>query len=325
MEAALFDDEHGYYSKNIRTVGRRGDFSTSPSLDPALAKAIAGWLRQRWREKPQPPKNLIEVGAGDGSLAEQTARALGWAGRHGLRYHIVETSPPLRAQQQERLGGGRRFRWHGSMPEALAACAGRASIISNELVDAFPATLLQWASTPPRWRQVSLDHDGERWTDEPGQPVSSPPGSSLAGAVEFADGQRIERHDSYFEWLRAWLPGWRSGEMLTIDYGDTFPALYHRRPRGTLRAYFAHQRLETLPEILARPGRQDITADIDFTDLQQRGELLGLENIDLCTQAEFIARHHPVDNPSHNPLTDPHGAGGAFKILQQNRLLTADH
>jgi len=32
--------------------------------------------------------------------------------------------------------------------------------------------------------------------------------------------------------------------MLTIDYGDTCPALYLRRPRGTLRAYAHHQRLE---------------------------------------------------------------------------------
>ena len=322
MEAALFDPESGYYSANIRSVGRRGDFSTSASLNPMLAKAVAGWLRRSWRETPSFPRHVIEVGAGDGSLAADIAKALGWRGRRDLTYHIVETSAPLRQLQQERLAGQKRFQWHAEMPEALKACDGRAIIISNELVDAFPATLLQWRNDPPDWHEIVLDHDGERWVDGLGDAVSSPPESSLRSDGKFNEGQRVERHDSYFEWLHDWLPSWREGEMLTIDYGDTFPQLYHRRPRGTLRGYFAHQRFESLAEILARTGKQDITADVDFTDLEQRGVSLGLEAVNLCTQDKFIAAHTPpprTRDDSNQRIADPHGPGTAFKVLHQRR------
>lgn len=32
MEAALYDPGHGYYTSRIRTVGTRGDFSTTATL-----------------------------------------------------------------------------------------------------------------------------------------------------------------------------------------------------------------------------------------------------------------------------------------------------
>ncbi|MBU3665820.1 MAG: hypothetical protein FGM15_08105, partial [Chthoniobacterales bacterium] len=41
-----------------------------------------------------------------------------------------------------------------------------------------------------------------------------------------------------------------------------------RRPHGTLRAYRGQQRLSGT-EILDLPGRQDITADVNFDDLRQ--------------------------------------------------------
>ena len=54
--------------------------------------------------------------------------------------------------------------------------------------------------------------------------------------------------------------------MLTIDYGNTAEALYHRQPAGSLRGYFLQQRLEGLA-IYQHPGLQDLTADVNFTDL----------------------------------------------------------
>lgn len=38
--------EEGYYSTAIENIGMRGDFSTTPTLSPILAKAIIA----RWKE-----------------------------------------------------------------------------------------------------------------------------------------------------------------------------------------------------------------------------------------------------------------------------------
>lgn len=111
--------------------------------------------------------------------------------------------------------------------------------------------------------------------------------------------------------------------MLTLDYGDAFPAVYHRQPRGTLRAYFAQQRL-TGAEVYQRMGRQDITADVNFTDLQRWGESLGWRTDVFETQASFISRHignaaeRAKVNAADAFVLDAAGAGRAFKVLVQS-------
>ncbi len=318
MEKALFDPHSGYYSKHIATIGRRGDFSTSPTLSTSLSQGIATWLRERWQENPSLPRHVIEVGAGNGLMAHGILYSLGILGRRKLKYHIVETSTPLVKKQQAILEKTGRCQWHSDMREALDQAEGKAIIISNELVDAFPAELLQWHAEDQTWHQVLLSHDGIHWKAMPGNPVQLPADSSLHGNHDFLTGQKVERHDSYLDWLSGWIPKWHLGEMLTIDYGDVFPGVYHRRPAGTLRAYFAQQRLESLTEILSRPGKQDLTADIDFSDLRARSGSLGLLEIAFQTQREFITGQK-IKPPPGDPATNPDGAGQAFKVLWQRR------
>ena len=77
MQRALFDPRTGYYSRQIRTVGRGGDFSTAATLSPSLGIAVAAWLKSESCLQPQ-VRHVIEVGAGDGSLMHTVRRALGW-------------------------------------------------------------------------------------------------------------------------------------------------------------------------------------------------------------------------------------------------------
>ena len=77
MARALFDPERGYYTRNIRTVGARGDFSTSATLSPSLGAAIAFWLKAESRAHPS-IRHIIEIGAGDGSLMQNVRQAMSW-------------------------------------------------------------------------------------------------------------------------------------------------------------------------------------------------------------------------------------------------------
>src|SRR5258708_30898105 len=65
----------------------------------------------------------------------------------------------------------------------------------------------------------------------------------------------------------------RCGFVLTIDYGDTARRLYTPdRRRGTLAVYARQQRGE---RPLERPGRQDLTAHVNFTALVEAGRPSG--------------------------------------------------
>jgi SAM-dependent MidA family methyltransferase len=310
MARALHDPEHGYYARRISGIGPRGDFTTAPMLSAATARAVARWAALALRDSGC--RDLIEMGPGDGTLAAAVLSHLPWRLRWRVRLHLVETSAPLRERQRALLG--RRARWHATPADALAACAGRAVLFANELVDAFPVRRFQ--NTPEGWRELALDFD------QPGQvrelllpPGPLPPSASFQQA--HAVGQWIEVHDSYRQWLAEWLPVWRAGRLLMIDYGSTADRLYHRRPHGSLRAYLLHQRLEG-PAVYAHPGRQDLTADVNFTDLLDWSRPWTTAAT-LRPFREFIAATADPKAPADQALLAEHGAGDAFLVLEQCR------
>ena len=280
MREALYHPEKGYYAQRIRGIGRRGDFSTWATLDGSLARAVAAWIRGRGI------RNVIEVGAGDGSLARAVLSNLGWRRWWNVRYHIVEVSAPLREAQNKVLKGY-GVEWHESPEQALQKLNGQASIFSNELPDAFPCRVFEKSASG--WMEVYVSAN-KGVSQECLQSCILP--DSTVFEYEFRSGSRVEVHESYKQWLDAFAPEWRSGEMLTIDYGDTIPRLYHRRPTGTLRAYLAHQVLTGM-EILDSPGTRDLTADMNFSDLEKWGGELGWQTLDQGTLREFFQHWTP--------------------------------
>jgi SAM-dependent MidA family methyltransferase len=285
MERALHDPARGYYARNIRNIGARGDFTTAPQLSETPAKAIAAWVARALRETKT--RNLIEVGPGLGTLSRQVIRNLPLHLRLRTGFHLVESSPTLANHQKELFG--KKVRHHTTVLDALEACSGEAVIFSNELVDAFPVRLFK--KTENSWREVALDHTKGYAVETLLPPATLPPSSVFSG--DYATGQTVEVHDSYRRWLESWLPFWKKGKMLTIDYGDTAEKLYVRRPHGTLRAYLLHQRLEG-SAIYGNPGLQDITADVNFTDLAEWA-LSWLDSSPVSNFAEFL---RPFAKPS---------------------------
>lgn len=299
MELALHDPEHGYYARRIRGVGRGGDFTTTPMLSPALGKAVAAWAGEAMMATGC--RDLIELGPGEGVLTSAVMRELSWWRRIRTRFHLVERSVPLRAKQAALLG--KRVVWHDSVESALEACGGKACLYSNEFADAFPVR--RFRREAGAWSECFVD-PAEEWRTCDGLPDSS------LFEVPFAAGQIIEVAESYHHWLQGWLPRWKAGRMLTIDYGAEAESLYGRRPRGSLRAYLMQQRIEG-PGIYENPGRQDLTADVNFSDLR-RWSGPWAETLRLVTQREFL---HPFAGPDDAAVMDEHGAGGAFRVLEQ--------
>jgi SAM-dependent MidA family methyltransferase len=311
MQRALYHPQRGYYTARVKTVGARGDFSTSATLSSQLGCAIGRWLLHEVRRLGI--RTVIEVGPGDGSLMRQVRGELGWWWRWRLKFFLVEKSARLTLVQKELLGAG-KARWFEELPAALAACNGRALIYHNELMDAFPVDLVQWDAGRGQWRYVELE-DGEGGMKEVLGAVAADPDYSVLHTGTDRLGVRAELHSALREWLEGWLPLWQSGSMLCIDYGDLLPGLYYRRPRGTLRAYLLQQRIEG-GGVYENVGRQDITADVNFTDVRAWLTELGCTERGYETQAEFLARWLKAEPQG---MADPAGAGGAFKCLAVQR------
>lgn len=309
MQQALHHPDYGYYARKINTVGASGDFSTTATLSPILGKAIAASFLET-----KGITHLIEIGAGDGSLARSVLSALPFFKRLRIHYHIVDTSLPLSENQKSNLGKlAKKVRWHRDIKDALRAANGKAYIFSNELVDAFPVRIFKHSNK--QLLELHLDGVSEHFIE-----ANAPePFSSALNEITHPENYRVEFHQSYYEWLHDWLPHWQEGKMITIDYGDTYPEIYHRLPQGTLRAYAHHQRI-TGSAVYQNRGHQDITADVNFTDLIHWGEDFGLKTVKYLTQAEFLLPYSSNNHHADQFLIDQHGAGSAFKVLIQEKV-----
>ncbi|MEO0795461.1 MAG: SAM-dependent methyltransferase [Verrucomicrobiota bacterium] len=308
MAEALYDTEHGYYQVNVSAIGRDGDFSTSGTLTQAFGEAIAHWASNRARTLfPDNDFCLIEVGAGSGDLARSLQASWSLVSDRPWRYQAVETSQRL-GEQLSAMG----FQVETSLSTALRSCGGRALIISNELPDAFPARQLIWQHGD--WQEVGVELRDGRLVE-----VFVPFRDAVDAEAlsEPREGQRLFVHPHYHHWLRTELAGWDRGSMLTIDYGAVSPSF-------ECRAYREQQRQEG-DAVYAMPGSQDITCDVNFSDLRRWGEDLGLSTQLSVAQWEFLEDWLP--NATERAKSDealqfvmyPFGAGGAFRVLEQQR------
>src|SRR4051794_10729601 len=67
MDLALYDPDYGYYSAGVVALGRGGDFTTSPEVDPAFGACLAELAQRCDAALGRPDRFLLaEHGAGSG-------------------------------------------------------------------------------------------------------------------------------------------------------------------------------------------------------------------------------------------------------------------
>jgi SAM-dependent MidA family methyltransferase len=270
MQRALYDPDAGYYATQAM-VGRAGDFSTSATLSPDFAEAVANWVMATADRLQLPgPCPVFELGPGSGALIRNLAEHL-----PGHPFHLIETSAKLREIQSERLAGT-RFQHHESLRSALRQTDGIGILIANEFVDAFPAVKLRWHNDD--WFEV-----GVRYNNGLAEEILAPLERDIDADAPAnpREGETIYVHPSFHHWMSENIPVLKQGALLLIDYGA-------ERPARECRAYSGQERFEGMG-IYKEPGSRDITCDINFTDLIRWGQGLGLK----CFSKVFADSNSP--------------------------------
>ncbi|MBD2091620.1 class I SAM-dependent methyltransferase [Microcoleus sp. FACHB-1515] len=341
MNLALYHPQHGYYTTQPRI---EGDFFTSPHLGADFGELLAVQLAEMWKRLDRPqPFTLLEMGAGQGLLVQDIVRYLH---RHhydcfeSIDYRIVEQSPALIAEQQRRLAPLMKSwrpnwcTWDEIEWGSIVGCC-----FSNELVDAFPVH--QVIVQNGQLQEIYVTWTANQFKETTGE-LSTPKLSEYFEAIDipittYPDGYRTEVNLAAIDWLQTVSDRLQRGYVLTIDYGyraDRYYAPFRRE--GTLQCYFQHQH-HSDPYVLV--GRQDLTAHVDFTTLQRRGERIGLETIGFTQQGLFLMalglgdRISALSNPgaieisdlfsrreSLHALMNPTGLGN-FGVLVQGKGL----
>ena len=290
MELALYDPERGYYRSGADRPGRAGDFLTAPEANPIFGATLSRAVADAWDRLGRPSGYVLrEMGAGTGSLAIALLDALA-AERPDVakvvRYEPVELDP----RRIERIRARLHAAGHGdrltAAHEHLPTTAANAFVVANEVLDALPTHRL--VQRGDSLREVLVGSDGATFVDVEAEPSAPDLAARLvADGVALVDGQRAEVCLALDGWVAGVASGMERGVLLVIDYGYPGRELYDpsRRREGTLRAYLRH-RVHDDP--YAHVGRQDLTAHVDVTAVEQAMIDVGLEHLGTTTQSAFL-------------------------------------
>ena len=311
MELALYAPGLGYYMAGARKLGRDGDFVTAPEISGLFGRTVARQLKQLVELGLT---DLLEIGAGSGTLAADLLLELERLGCTPQRYLILDLSPDLRDRSRDTLARRaphllERVAWLNQLPPAFTGI-----VIGNEVLDAMPARVFRREGGRVAELGVVLRDGQPAW--EPRAPAPSP--DNPDPSYFSVDGYRSEIQFVARAFIRSLGSALARGAALFFDYGFPRQEYYHpQRAGGTLMCHYRH-RAHDDPFFL--PGLQDVTSHLDFSAIAQAGGEAGLELLGYTNQAQFLVNCGITDVLAETPADDV--AAYAPLAAQAQKLLS---
>ena len=325
MRACLYHPQHGYYRRGAPTVGRDGDFLTSPEVHPLFGAAVGHVIASLWRQRGASAFRVAEVGPGTGALAESILRHCHSASpdiAEALRYTLVEPEPAASSKTRERLTAVHD-------PDRIHAASDIQDlgqydvIVANELLDALPVHRL--VRRGGAWRELLVDHsasqgfhDCEAHVSDERLPEPMRDAAPAEGQVAEVSPERGEVVSTLCERVTD------GGLLLLFDYGYERSRLYASwRRDGTLMTFRGHVPGD---DPYVRPGETDITCHVDIDQVREAAQSAGLTALPTLSQAEWLhglgaavlpavadaagdTRSYLAARRAAEALTDPAGLG----------------
>ncbi len=330
----------GYYEHLGVSPGQQGDYFTSVSVGSLFGELLAFQFAAWLEALPGRQWQIVEAGTHEGFLAGDILR---WLQAHRpdisrfLEYWILEPSDRRKHSQEQVLGNLKEsVRWFDSW-SALPPSGVNGFILSNELLDAMPAQRLGWDATLKQWFEwgVTVNGDDFVWARMPEHEGTKVVGIGKELPPELLavlpDGFTTEICPAAMDWWHHAAHSLKAGKLIAFDYGLMAEQFFTpERQEGTLRAYYRHHQTK---DLLVNVGKQDITAQVNFTAIQGVGERAGLRTVHFVTQAQFltgIMAQMSKNGPSSiqlssaqvrqfQTLTHPEHLGNSFRVLVQAR------
>ena len=264
MELALYGPG-GFFE--APPVGPRGHFVTSPHVHPfVFAHCLRDAVLDAWFALGEiDPIPLVELGAGDGTLADALIRA------------FDELPTPKPAYMGVEISRGARDALTAS-GYAVASSIGELTpfegvVLANELLDNLPFLVARGYPDGPR--EVRIGAEGSRlveievsWSAARPEPPGVEPGEATTVPV------------GAFDVLNDLARVLRRGYVVAIDYGTAAGAA------GGVRGFREHRQVA---DVLSDPGGTDITAGVDLSMVATHARSLGLRTFEPVTQAAALA------------------------------------
>lgn len=319
MHLCLYDPDHGYYTTqvNLGTLDEHYttyDFLTYPDrFSPYFGTAFAKVISQFSEFLPNSEICIAEMGAGRGTFAKDMLDYFKKKDEQlyeRIKYGILDISPRLIKVQQETLAEHSNVFYVNSSQKNVELSPINGFVITNELPDVFPVDVALNVQGEGLCQLCVLEEDGKleftykqiddelslhylQESDYPSymEEVSADP--TLKEIFSCGIPINLDMVNWYDELARAIL----SGAIITIDYGFKNAREHAKTKFNKIRTY-QKDNLKSGYNPLSKPGKIDMTSDINFEILQRIGRLNGLNDLFLGHQDEIIQGFTELDVPS---------------------------
>ena len=335
MQLALYDDDFGYYSSGKVKIGKDGDFYTSPCVHWAFGKIISKFISKCFNELETQNFTILEIGAGKGYLALDILNSLKKSNSNlynSVNYIVDELNPNHINHGKNLLKNHEaKIKWVNSNREELPNFSG--VVISNELFDSLPFHRI--VAVENELKEIFVDYISGKFIEIKQQLSNEKIKKYIKNHnILLSNEQQIEVNLNIEQIYKKINRQLEKGFILNIDYGSLSKNLFTPdKKRGTFKCFYQHS-LNENP--LINIGNQDITADINFSELIFQANNLGIKTIKYTTQGQFLVDWgilNIIEDLSFENLTNeiqreifaiknlfmPNLMGNKFKVLIQKK------
>jgi len=284
MEIALSSQDSSYY-KTQQVIGSNYDFITAPEISQMFGEIISIWSILQWQKLGQKAFNLVELGAGTGTLMLDLLRCASRVCPNFIdsicQITILEINPYFIALQRNKLAKFNIPIKHITSINELEE--NTSIIIANEFFDALP--IKQYKKITSKWHEIVVKYKCKLYFD-----INHEPTNLFRQHINASQGAIIETCPQSIAIVLHICNIIKKycGSALIIDYGYNHLAR-QRKPNqynSTLQAMKNH----LFHPVLTNIGNTDLTAHVDFAAITTSILQSGIQNVNFTNQSEFL--HH---------------------------------
>ena len=263
MEECLYSD-FGFFNTTKVRSNKEGDFLTSPEVSDYFGYFISNFVKVNNIDK-----NLLEIGAGTGSLGYQIDK---FSNKKPL---VVEKSKTAITSLEDM-----QFTVYESVDSMSKEDIGL--LYMNEVLDNVPCSIAvnkdgEWFEKIIRLKQDQLVYDLV-----PAREINLDWISDFN--IDALEGIEIEIQKNSTEYLIKLISKFNPEFLIIIDYGYEFHERKDKPYKSLIRTYKNHH---LAGDTILQPASTDITYDVNFSSVKTTLNSLNY-TVELLTQKEFI-------------------------------------
>ena len=274
MQVSLHDKDFGYY-RISKPIGLQGDFITSPEISQLYGEMVGLWLSQIIVTNNIVKCNLIELGPGNGTLMTDIVRVIRKVLKNqpSIKIHFLENNIHFIKKLREQFNNATFHSDIETIPDEFSI------YIANEFFDALPITQLKKTKDKLTNLVIKKDCNG-KLQQEFMEDKNVIQNKDLLD-VELKDGDIYEYSKQLNNIIQIIADRLKQfgGFIYFADYGYT---------KLNYRSTLSSMKNNKVTNFLDNIGKQDLTAHVNFQNINKILIDYGFDNLKIVKQSKFL-------------------------------------